>query len=143
MEDNTWNILYLKEIAELLPGARLIHIYRDPRDVVASFTQQTWTPSDAVESARFYRNLMDRWQHVKQQVPEDFFMEISLEELVQHKENMLQEICAFWSLEWDDKLMELELNKAHRGRWEKDIPANQLEEVLEILTPYLEMLGYE
>ncbi|MDR8394065.1 sulfotransferase [Aliifodinibius sp. S!AR15-10] len=143
VEDNTWNILYLKEITELLPDARLVHIYRDPRDVVASFIHQTWTPSDAVESARFYRNLMDRWQHIKQQVPEDIFMEISLEELVQYKEEILKETCAFWSLEWNDKLMGLELNRAHRGRWKKDIPADQQEEVLEILTPYLEMLGYE
>lgn len=143
VEDNTWNILYLAEILELLPDVRLVHIYRDPRDVVASFTQQPWAPSNAADSAHIYENLMDRWKEIKQKVPGDSFLEISLEELVDDTERTLKKVCDFWSLEWSDQLLTLKLNKAHSGRWQQDFPAGQLDSVLKILNPYVKDLGYE
>lgn len=143
VEDNTWNILYFSEIRELLPEARLIHIYRDPRDVVASLMQQTWAPSDAVESAYIYKNLMDRWQEIKQHSSPDSFLEISLEDLVDENRITLEKICGFWGLAWDDRLLNLKLDKAHSGRWRNDIPKNKKDAVLKLLNPYIKKLGYE
>jgi len=40
VEDTPFNILYFNEMLELLPEAKLVHIYGDPRDVIASLTKQ-------------------------------------------------------------------------------------------------------
>ena len=60
LEKNTWNILWYDKILELLPDARLVHIYRDPRDIVASYTRQSWMPTEATKAAQIYIDLMQR-----------------------------------------------------------------------------------
>lgn len=143
VEDNTWNMIYWQELLELVPDARMVHIYRDPRDVVASLTKQWWGPGDPVEAARFYASLMEKWNRVKNRVREDTYLEVSLEQLVENPEAILGEIAGFWNLTWDDALLSLDLGKAHSGRWKKDIPEEIYPEVKDILIPFLEQYRYE
>ena len=42
-EKSPHNVLHFPELAELYPGARLLHIVRDPRDTIDSLAQQEWT----------------------------------------------------------------------------------------------------
>lgn len=143
VEDNTWNTIYWEELLELVPEGRLVHIYRDPRDVVASLTHQWWAPGDPVDAARFYASVMEKWNRVKRRVPEHSFFELSLERLVASPEAILGEIAGFWDLEWDDALLSIDLGKAHTGRWKRDIPEEVYPVVEEILIPFLEQYRYD
>jgi hypothetical protein len=143
IDDNTWNILYMDGIRELLPGSRLVHIVRDPRDVIASFTQQTWAPSDPVEAGQFYRSIMLRWNHVAETLPAESFRMLRLEDLVAQPEPILRELCSFWDLEWDNQLLTLELNQAHTGRWKKDLPTSTHNQIHELIHPFLTQFDYE
>jgi hypothetical protein len=58
VEDNTWNILYIDEILELMPSyVKIVHIHRNPRKVIDSFTRQRWMPSDKEQASRIFLDL--------------------------------------------------------------------------------------
>ncbi len=143
LEKNTWNILWFDKILELLPDSRMVHIYRDPRDVIASFTHQTWMPSDPLKSALIYRDVIQRWWDIKDTIPCHTYIEISLESLVNNTESILRKICAFWDMPWDESLLSIDLSKSHSGRWKKDLDIHEQSKVQNLLGRQIEALGYE
>jgi len=76
VEDNTWNILIARELLDMLPQAKILHIYRDPRDVVASFVHQRWCPNDIEQAARWYLDLMTHWFTVRDSLPQESYHEL-------------------------------------------------------------------
>ncbi len=143
LEKNTWNILWFDKILELLPDAKMVHIFRDPRDVVSSFSKQKWMPTDIIQSSIIYNELIQNWENVKKKVPSESFMEISLESLVEKPEIILRNICKFWHLPWSDSLLDIKLTKANKGRWETEITQKDIKDVEIILGKYLRDWGYE
>ena len=142
LEKNTWNILWFDKILEILPNARLIHIYRDPRDVVASFAQQSWMPSDPTESARIYLDLFRRWEAIKQTIPSSSYFEISLEQLTAQPESTLQAACNFWEIPWEPALLLTDISKSNSGRWKKQFSDREAESVSGVLEELLKKLKY-
>lgn len=143
IEDTPWNILCFNKLLELLPEAKLVHIYRDPRDVVASYMKQPWAPSDPLQAANWYKGIMEQWQAVKGVIPCNSYKEISLEDLVADPKNILKGVCEIWDMEWDDSLLETDLTHSHSGRWKKDLTPGQQKQVSDILGDQLDILGYE
>jgi hypothetical protein len=143
VEDNTWNILWFDKLLHLVPEAKLVHIYRDPRDVVASFMKQTWTPSDPIQGAVFFKNIMARWWEIRETLPADSYREISLEALVSDPKTVLQDVCRFWGIAWDDALLQTDLSRSHSGRWRKELNDVQKQEVNTLLSECIETMGYK
>ena len=142
VDRNTWNHLWLERFLEINPNVKLLHIYRDPRDVTASYMHQTWMPKGAIQAAKAYQDLMDQWWQVRSRVPETSYMELSLEELTIDTRKTLEKVSEFIEMEFNETMLDVKLNKAHRDRWRKDIPADQVAEVEKILSPTLEAHGY-
>ncbi len=142
LEKNTWNILCFDNILEILPEAKMLHIYRDPRDVVASFVKQTWMPSSVEQSAIIYRDLYFKWQNVKSTISNNTFYECSLESLVDDTEDITRKICTFWGLQYYPELIDFDLSKSHHGRWRKDFSKQEITHVETILADPLNQLGY-
>jgi hypothetical protein len=142
VEDNTWNILFAKELLELLPNAKLLHIYRDPRDVVASLTKQRWAPTKVSEAAQWYDGVMSKWQQVKKTLPRKRFLELSLEEMVARPNSTLRRICKFAEIDFQDKLLTIDLTKANSGRWKTDINKDELGAARPFIKKWVEQLGY-
>src|SRR6185436_14178577 len=44
-----------KTLGEWFPGAAIIHLVRDPRDVVASLQRMPWAPNSIVDNAWMWR----------------------------------------------------------------------------------------
>ncbi len=143
IEDNTWNILWFDHIRELLPETKLVHIYRDPRDVVASFVNMVWAPSDPEQAAVFYRDIISQWWQVRSQLPKSAYHEIALENLVKKPENTLQELCRFWGIPWHDNLLKTDLSRSHSGRYLKAFNPSQINQIETILSEPLKKLGYK
>jgi hypothetical protein len=143
LEKNTWNILWFDEIVKLLPKTKLVHIYRDPRDVVASFQSQTWMPSNAGQSARVCKDLLDKWEEVKSQVSAESYLEISLESLVSEPESILRKVCEFWSVPWNASILDTDLSRSNSGRWRKQLTRSEQVEVENMLKDHILKLGYE
>ena len=64
LDDNTWNHLNFSELNKIFPNAYLIHIFRDPRDVVLSLSKQRWSPNTLKDCIIFYRQICfeSRWE---------------------------------------------------------------------------------
>lgn len=140
VEDNTWNILLARELTELVPESKVIHVIRDPRDVVASMCQQNWCPSDKYQAAIWYKGMMDRWFEIRSEVNEWF--QLSLEDLVEDTEHMVRELCDFIGLSYMPSLLDIDLSYSHTGRWKQDFSAKEEKDVNRILKPIIEELGY-
>lgn len=142
VEDSPYNHLAFRQIHELVPRSRLVHIYRDPRDVVASLAGMVWAPSDPLEAARQYVAVHEEWKAVRAKLPEGSFLEVSLEELVARPRDVLPTLCEFLELEWTDALLTVDLGRAHSGRWRSDVPAPAHDALHRALQPALDDYGY-
>jgi hypothetical protein len=142
VEDTTWNILLAPQILEILPESKFLHVYRDPRDVVASFLTQRWCPSDLVEAAIWYRDMMERWFEVRGQLRPSCYYEYKLENLVEDTERTARSMCYFAGVTYDPVLLETDLGHAHTGRWERDFNLQEQHRLEGIIGYLVEELGY-
>ncbi|MCF7805441.1 MAG: sulfotransferase [Candidatus Marinimicrobia bacterium] len=142
VEDNTWNILFAKELLELCPSGKILHVMRDPRDVVASLRQQRWTPGNLLAVLRWYKGVMTRWEHVKSSLGETQFIEIKFEALVQNTEPILKELCSFIHLSFQEVLLDISLDKAHIHRWQSDFTEEEKVIIEKELKSQVQKYGY-
>jgi hypothetical protein len=142
VEDNTWNILFAPDIIELIPEAKFLHVYRNPMDTVASLTHQRWCSSSKIEAAVFYRDIMDTWLSIREDLPTNSYYELKLEDLVESTERVVQEICDFAGLDYDSQLIDINLGQSNTGRWKRDFSTEEQTTVRSILDSIPERLGY-
>jgi hypothetical protein len=142
LDGNDWNHLSFVDIREIFPDSLLVHIYRDPRDTVASFMEQRWAPSDPEAAARYFATLTNHWWEVRDRLPDGSFIEVGLEELADRTDSTLREVCGFLNIDWDPAVLEEDVSRPNKGRWQRDIPEVAQPAVLDILKPYLKSMGY-
>ena len=87
-------------------GCRIIHIYRDPRDVLASKKNADWSRDHAL-----WRNLASGYIQLRiaaatrQSEFADRFFEIKYEDLLESPESNLKKMCEFLKLEFSTKML--------------------------------------
>lgn len=143
VEDNTWNILSANELIRLLPEAKIVHVYRDPRDVVASFVKQKWCPTDIKKAAIWYRSIIEHWFSVRDGLPRGAYYEFKLEDLVDRTEHIVRQLCDFTGLPYHPRLLEIDLTRSNTGRWRKEFSQEESRQVQEILGSVIARLGYD
>lgn len=141
VEDNTWNILFAKELSEIMPESRMLHLIRDPRDVIASFMEQRWCPNDFDRALKMYKSIMFKWFKVVEVLPENYCKLVKLEDLVKQPKAIIESICDFSDIPFNPKMLEIKLNKANEQRWKKTFTKEnektaekELENIFEKLT---------
>lgn len=130
IDHNPLNIIHADFLHNIMPDLKLIHIYRDPRDVISSFTTQEWggTPE---QNLIWVSDIYKRWQETKLKLPADSFYEVSFEKIVKNKEAELKKICEFIGVELDSKLVNFDLSKNHMGRYHKNLNKKQIKQIEE------------
>jgi hypothetical protein len=141
-EDNTWNILFAGSLLEMLPNARLIHIIRDPRDVVASFVKQNWAPDNLDQAIAFYLSIINRWFEVEAKLDPKQFLLIKLEDLSTSPEAEIRKMCAFSQIDFETSMLEVDLSASNAGRWQKEFSGAEIEKLERSLQGASERLGY-
>jgi hypothetical protein len=142
VEDNTWNILFAEELLAFNPQSKIIHIYRHPRDVIASLIRQQWAPTDALKAINWYKDIVGRWLEVRKQIPPERVFELCFEELIIEPHKSLGELSAFTSLELSSLADTIDESKAHIGRWKTDLTKNQISLIASELAPLEQEFGY-
>lgn len=104
-EKQPGNYLLLGFIRRALPGARVLHLVRDPVDTCWSNLRELFSGNsaahsyDPIELARHfarYRGVMQHWRRV---LP-DFVLDVRYDDLVRDPESMVRCILAFCGLDW-------------------------------------------
>ncbi len=143
LDDNTYNILFSQEILKILPNAHLIHIVRDPRDVVASLAKQRWAPSNIETAIHFYTATMDQCINKTKGISEDQLTVIKLEELCYKPSRVLLSLCNKLNFDVTEDMLAIKLNRANSGRWMQDIPINMHKKINSELAYYINQFGYK
>ena len=118
-------VFTMREIEDLLPEARFIHVVRDGRDVVVSLRRVWFGPKDIDEIAEWWASRVVAARRQGEQL--HCYMELRYEDLVQEPAAVLEHVCEFLELDWDpamlryperaaDRLRE----EAHELRWDGD-----------------------
>jgi tetratricopeptide (TPR) repeat protein len=110
------NFLYLGLIVAALPGARIIHLRRQPMDACYAvyktlFRQGYPYACDLTDLGRYYvaySRLLDHWRRI---LP-DRFLDVDYEDLVGHQEETTRRMLAFCGLEWEDGCLSFDENEA-------------------------------
>ena len=137
LDDTPLNILHAEELTVLFKDMRLIHIYRDPRDVVSSYITQSWGGDDWEQVAMRVAGIYKQWHWIRTKLSSKQFIEVSLEELSANPKRMLQNICDHIGIDFEEGLLNIKLDKTNSGRWKKEIPPTALDTVNRHLDPFL------
>ena len=120
-EQTPQNTLYIGEILKAFPEARIIHIIRDPRDILLSQKRRWKRPflADNIpkkEAIRYWLNyhpitISKIWQgninSVRRFCRDSRVKEVRFEELVANPQQLVSEICQFLDLAYSEKLLEV------------------------------------
>lgn len=142
LDDSPYNICYAEELLNTFSNSRFIHVYRDPRDVMASYQTKVWGGDDFRVIAQRLGGLYESWFRNRSKLSEGAFFELSLEELVADTEGALRSACSFVGVEFSSTMLEFPLDKANHGRWKTEIPSSEMDGVLPYLRPAMEEYGY-
>jgi len=108
------NLLRLYLAPLVLPGVRIVHTLRDPRDTcLSNYAQQFTTPFPAAASLtsigrfyRAYRRLMDHWHEVLAPAPLDTpIFDLRYDRLVAEPEAVSRELLGSVGLTWDPAVL--------------------------------------
>ncbi len=104
------NFLYFEYIKKALPGAKFLHVYRDPWDNAISLFKQNYAFNLFYSSSFFgialeyanYEHIVDYWRKSNEQ---NSFMDIKYEELVSNTEDTAKRIWNYCGLagKYDEK----------------------------------------
>ncbi len=94
-------------ILELFPDAKFIHIYRDPRDVVASLrSQYWWTAKSAIRAAEFCQQALQKLSDLSEELGSQRLHTVQYEKLLKHPEEELKRICEFLDEIYEPTMLE-------------------------------------
>jgi hypothetical protein len=96
-------------IVAALPGAKILHMTRDPMDTCLAIYKQHFADAylysyDQQELARHYvryAHLMNTW---RERLP-GRFLDVSYEDLVSNTESVARQVCEYLDLPWDENCL--------------------------------------
>jgi hypothetical protein len=105
------NFLYAGLIHAVLPGAKIIHMQRDPLDTCLSVYFQNFfnvSPyaNDLGNLAHYYEEYLRLMAHWRTVLPEHTLLEVPYEGLVEDLEGWTRRMLEFIGLPWDPKCLE-------------------------------------
>jgi sulfotransferase family protein len=163
-EKTPYYVLLTEHIGRLFPGARFIHLYRDPRDVAASYLEQYWVQGGtALRVANYVLHVFRRVDQAARHLGPERFCAVKYEELVEHPERELRRVCDFLGEDYDPAMLQFtkreevgyleveegwkgntrqELTRARVGRYREKLTPRQVWTVERRLQEMLPRLGY-
>lgn len=117
---------FLPVLDDVLPDVRVIHVVRDPRDVLMSRRKAAWSRDRSDWShVLTYRAQMDRAKRTGPRFLGDRYLEVRYEDLLHEPKSTLTEMCRHVDLEYDAAMMSFsdeaeELVADDEWQWKKE-----------------------
>jgi hypothetical protein len=100
------NAPYIKHIHKVYPEAYLLHIIRDPRDVVLSRIKSEWG-----KNIPFFQHVAEYHQHIKQALKDgpnyfkEKYIEIKYEDLITEPKKTLEFVCSKLDVSFEENML--------------------------------------
>lgn len=143
IDDNTYNLFFAPEWVRLLPGAHLVHVVRDPRDVITSFLHQRWTPHALEKAIAFYDVSMTNLLHNLREIPADRLTILRLEDLADDPAPVMTALYSQIGLTSERQFVPADFGAANCGRWRRDLSGAAQETLNAGAAEWVERFGYE
>ena len=123
---------YVTEIpllVKLFPGARIIHIYRDGRDVALSWIRIRYQPQNLYTAAKLWKANVSSGRQAGAVLPREAYLEVCFERLLQQPRDTMQRVCAFIGEPFDEAVLGYNRlqRDPHSGRMERTGPRREVE----------------
>lgn len=126
VDDNTHSILFANELRLMLPTSKLIHVVRDPRDVICSLVHQNWTPGTLNQCTQWYKHVVHKWTEQAKLLPNEYYTVVKLEDIIETPQAMLAQLCGSIELPFCQEMLSVPLNTESQARFIKELTTEQL-----------------
>ncbi|MEL6721449.1 MAG: sulfotransferase [Bacteroidota bacterium] len=156
---------YQEVIKEMYPKAKVIHIYRDPRDVMLSKTKADWSSHRPIwMNAIISQMQIEQGRSTAKKLFGNNFYELSYESLITQPQETLTKLLSFLSLDFEEKMFDLRqsakelvdenemqwkdntfkpLQASNTQKWKKQFSSTQIRTIEIICKEWFQELGYE
>ena len=155
-EKTPQHALFAETLCEWYPKGKLIHLVRDPRDVVGSLLRMPWASNHAAANARIWSDCVQNAERCRQR---DNYILVRYEDLVSDPHAELMRVCAFIGEEycsailvsdnqtpadmwWFQKAQE-PLSGNEVGKWRQQLTGKQVALIEWVAGSYMRQFGYE
>jgi len=144
MNKNPRNTVRINYMRKIFPDAKIIHIYRDGREVVNSITRSM--------SEFMIEQICDRWvnsinefKKQSEKIPNSDIYEIRYEKFCESPRKIIAEAYQMCELRVDEKILNIIPTKFtnFNGKWSKEINEKYHPMIREKLEPTMKELGYQ
>jgi len=111
---------YVREIptlVEIFPDCRIIHIYRDGRDVALSWLRVRFQPRNLFTAARMWREYVGAGRRAGRNLPSESYMEVRYESLLARPEETMRRVCDFIGEAFDPAVLIPNFMARQPRRW--------------------------
>jgi hypothetical protein len=148
--------LITEALCDWYPGANIIHLVRDPRDVVASFLRLPWSDHNVLGNAHLWLrfNLAARSSRHRPK-----YLLVHYEQLVTQPEQELRRICSSIGEDYSPIMLvpnhdptadrpwlrraEERVDTGRLGKWRDQLTGDQVALIEWLVRPHMESFGYE
>jgi hypothetical protein len=154
-------------ILEIFPSAKIIHIYRDGRDVALSWLKQRFGPCNLFAAASDWKTMVSAGRRSGARLPQETYMEVRYETLLTHPCQTMKSVCAFLCEPFTDAVLHptprmllnphppligprrplkssaSEIITTNMGKWKRDMSASDKMLFESVAGDLLQTLGYE
>ena len=124
-DKNNFHLHHIKDLHQLFPTAKFVHIIRDGRDVATSYIDMSKIksvsdyrprlPSDITDIAKEWKNNIEMVREGFSCLPTDLKLEIRYEDLVLNTKDTLATVCAHLGVDYDPAMLKFyEKNQARK-----------------------------
>jgi len=82
-------------LLEIFPSCKILHIYRDGRDVALSWIAVPFGPENVFTAARQWKYYVNAGRCVGATLPSETYLEVCYEKLLSHPEATMNRVCTF------------------------------------------------
>lgn len=109
----------IPDFLEMFPKGKVIHIYRDPRAVLASFKRFTYHPGNMYLDIIFSSLAMFNFISKPEIKENQHVYLLKYEDLVKFPKKSINSLCKFLNVEFNDRMLRVDLFKDQRGQIKK------------------------